>query len=356
MINFLGHHCQIRRTEEFGILWQRWNCSFISTLEKSKPRREHMTQHQGCWHQPEEETGPAREKETQRNSASVVFPTQPAGHQGNGPHFWPLSFSGGLPSGSRTTGTPFFSSKKKKTQHKPIRKKPLSLPSNTQFMKSDTRSERKHSAFPADEQNDHNSARLSECVVWGVTSDNWKKNKKKNIWKRFEKKGPWSHFVPTFCKLSHVFPTLRQNNTDLETDTWIHFNRLVCPPCSLMSGLAALDAKCSSRLGLITVSYYLWTTFVAVVVGIIMVSIIHPGGAAQKEDSEDSGKSITSSADALLDLIRWVGKNTFQLTSHPAHLPKRLIWGARWDEMNSMNTHSITPIGCRDISSHSYDE
>ncbi|KAL1022739.1 hypothetical protein UPYG_G00031700 [Umbra pygmaea] len=73
---------------------------------------------------------------------------------------------------------------------------------------------------------------------------------------------------------------------------------------SLMSGLAALDAKCSSRLGLITVSYYLWTTFVAVVVGIVMVSIIHPGGAAQKEHSEDSGKAIMSSADALLDLIR----------------------------------------------------
>ncbi|XP_077439900.1 excitatory amino acid transporter 5-like isoform X2 [Vanacampus margaritifer] len=73
---------------------------------------------------------------------------------------------------------------------------------------------------------------------------------------------------------------------------------------SLMSGLAALDAKCSSRLGLITVSYYLWTTFVAVIVGIVMVSIIHPGGAAQKEDSEDSGKPIMSSADALLDLIR----------------------------------------------------
>ncbi len=72
-----------------------------------------------------------------------------------------------------------------------------------------------------------------------------------------------------------------------------------------MSGLAALDAKCSSRLGLITVSYYLWTTFVAVIVGIIMVSIIHPGGAAQKEDSEDSGKPIMSSADALLDLIRY---------------------------------------------------
>ncbi|XP_006634900.1 excitatory amino acid transporter 5 [Lepisosteus oculatus] len=73
---------------------------------------------------------------------------------------------------------------------------------------------------------------------------------------------------------------------------------------SLMSGLAALDAKASSRLGIITISYYLWTTFVAVVVGIIMVSIIHPGGAAQKESTEDSGKPIMSSADALLDLIR----------------------------------------------------
>ncbi|XP_069644813.1 excitatory amino acid transporter 5 isoform X1 [Haliaeetus albicilla] len=73
---------------------------------------------------------------------------------------------------------------------------------------------------------------------------------------------------------------------------------------SLMSGLAALDAKTSSRLGIITVTYYLWTTFVAVIVGIIMVSIIHPGGAAQKEDTEEGGKPIMSSADALLDLIR----------------------------------------------------
>ncbi|KAM8849723.1 solute carrier family 1 member 7a [Spinachia spinachia] len=73
---------------------------------------------------------------------------------------------------------------------------------------------------------------------------------------------------------------------------------------SLMSGLAALDAKCSSRLGIMTISYYLWTTFVAVVVGIVMVYMIHPGGAAQKEASEESKKPMTSSADALLDLIR----------------------------------------------------
>ncbi len=82
-------------------------------------------------------------------------------------------------------------------------------------------------------------------------------------------------------------------------NSWNMFSLL-----SLMSGLAALDAKCSSRLGIMTISYYLWTTFVAVVVGIVLVITIHPGGAAQKEDSEDSGKPIMSSADALLDLIR----------------------------------------------------
>ncbi|KAH0519773.1 Excitatory amino acid transporter 5 [Microtus ochrogaster] len=73
---------------------------------------------------------------------------------------------------------------------------------------------------------------------------------------------------------------------------------------SLMSGLASLDAKTSSRLGILTVAYYLWTTFLAVVVGIIMVSVIHPGGAAQKEMTEQSGKPVMSSADALLDLVR----------------------------------------------------
>ncbi|XP_035881995.1 excitatory amino acid transporter 5 isoform X3 [Phyllostomus discolor] len=73
---------------------------------------------------------------------------------------------------------------------------------------------------------------------------------------------------------------------------------------SLISGLASLDAKTSGRLGILTVAYYLWTTFVAVIVGIIMVSIIHPGRAAQKEATEQSGKPIMSSADALLDLIR----------------------------------------------------
>uniref|UniRef100_A0A8C2Q7U0 Amino acid transporter n=1 Tax=Cyprinus carpio TaxID=7962 RepID=A0A8C2Q7U0_CYPCA len=102
---------------------------------------------------------------------------------------------------------------------------------------------------------------------------------------------------------------------------------------SLMSGLAALDAKCSSRLGLITVSYYLWTTFLAVVVGIVMVLIIHPGGMAQKEDSEDSGKPIMSSADALLDLIR----NMF-----PANLVQATFQQYRTNSVPIMKTPKAT--------------
>lgn len=72
---------------------------------------------------------------------------------------------------------------------------------------------------------------------------------------------------------------------------------------SLMSGLATMDSKVCGRMGLITITYYLWTTFLAVAVGIILVICIHPGAAAQKEN-HIGGKPVLSSADALLDLIR----------------------------------------------------
>ncbi|XP_077005730.1 excitatory amino acid transporter 5 isoform X3 [Tamandua tetradactyla] len=87
-------------------------------------------------------------------------------------------------------------------------------------------------------------------------------------------------------------------------DCFPEMGRFMANAPSLVSGLASLDAKTSSRLGVLTVAYYLWTTFMAVIVGIVLVSVIHPGGAAQKEVTEQSGKPIMSSADALLDLIR----------------------------------------------------
>jgi hypothetical protein len=126
-----------------------------------------------------------------------------------------------------------------------------------------------------------------------------------------------------------------------------------------MSGLAALDAKCSSRLGLITVSYYLWTTFVAVVVGIVMVSIIHPGGAAQKEDSEEGSKPIMSSADALLDLIR---SEKLRVPLPNLSLPHRSIYpsihapilgGCSLNRPNSL-LRELLVMGCQVICSSMY--
>ncbi|XP_021233979.1 excitatory amino acid transporter 5-like [Numida meleagris] len=72
---------------------------------------------------------------------------------------------------------------------------------------------------------------------------------------------------------------------------------------SLMSGLATMEPRACGKMGVITITYYLWTTFMAVTVGIILVVSIHPGAAAQKEDYS-AGKVVLSSADALLDLIR----------------------------------------------------
>ncbi|PWA29515.1 hypothetical protein CCH79_00008038 [Gambusia affinis] len=73
---------------------------------------------------------------------------------------------------------------------------------------------------------------------------------------------------------------------------------------SLMSGLSAMDTKASGRLGVLTITYYLWTTFIAVIVGIILVLIIHPGTGQEKDGHHGSTGPVMTSADALLDLIR----------------------------------------------------
>ncbi|XP_066552018.1 excitatory amino acid transporter 5 isoform X1 [Amia ocellicauda] len=73
---------------------------------------------------------------------------------------------------------------------------------------------------------------------------------------------------------------------------------------SLMSSLSAMDARACGRMGLITITYYLWTTFMAVIVGIILVLAIHPGKGTEKQGNRVGGGPVMTSADALLDLIR----------------------------------------------------
>ncbi|XP_038857252.1 excitatory amino acid transporter 5-like [Salvelinus namaycush] len=73
---------------------------------------------------------------------------------------------------------------------------------------------------------------------------------------------------------------------------------------SLMSGLSSMEPKACCRVGVLTVTYYLWTTFIAVVVGILLVIIIKPGVGTEMDSIRLGGGPVMTSADALLDLIR----------------------------------------------------
>ncbi|KAG9350793.1 hypothetical protein JZ751_024682 [Albula glossodonta] len=97
--------------------------------------------------------------------------------------------------------------------------------------------------------------------------------------------------VVTGCILGFML-----RNQNLSTQAKIYFSfpgellmrilkMLILPliTSSLMSGLSSMDSKACGRMGLLTVTYYLWTTFIAVVVGIILVLIIHPGTGTEME-------------------------------------------------------------------------
>ncbi|MBN3271711.1 EAA2 protein, partial [Polyodon spathula] len=74
---------------------------------------------------------------------------------------------------------------------------------------------------------------------------------------------------------------------------------------SLITGLAGLDAKASGRLGTRAMVYYMSTTIIAAVLGVILVLIIHPGNPKLKEHLGEGNKNDeVSSLDAAFDLIR----------------------------------------------------
>lgn len=118
--------------------------------------------------------------------------------------------------------------------------------------------------------------------------------------------------VITGCVVGY---TLRSFNLSSQAKTYFSFpgellmrmlKMLILPliTSSLMSGLASMDTKASGRMGLLTITYYLWTTFIAVIVGIVLVLIIHPGNGTEKEGHTGTTGPVMTSADALLDLIR----------------------------------------------------
>lgn len=74
---------------------------------------------------------------------------------------------------------------------------------------------------------------------------------------------------------------------------------------NFLLGLAGLDAKSSGRLGTRAMVYYMSTTVIAAVLGVILVLLIHPGNPKLKANLGEGKKNDeVSSLDALFDLIR----------------------------------------------------
>ncbi|KAJ4947897.1 hypothetical protein JOQ06_009928 [Pogonophryne albipinna] len=74
---------------------------------------------------------------------------------------------------------------------------------------------------------------------------------------------------------------------------------------SLVTGLAGLDAKSSGRLGTRAMVYYMSTTVIAAVLGVILVLAIHPGNPKMRAGLGQGKKNgDVSSVDAFFDLIR----------------------------------------------------
>ncbi|CAG0898858.1 unnamed protein product [Darwinula stevensoni] len=73
---------------------------------------------------------------------------------------------------------------------------------------------------------------------------------------------------------------------------------------SIISAVGGLELGMSSRIAFRAVVYYMTTTILAVILGIILVTSIHPGVAgAQDVPREGEARNVTT-ADTLMDLIR----------------------------------------------------
>jgi len=74
---------------------------------------------------------------------------------------------------------------------------------------------------------------------------------------------------------------------------------------SIISSLAQLDAQSSGKMGVRALIYYLGTTLIAAIIGIILVLIIRPGSRGNKvEISPDSKSAEGRTIDTVLDLFR----------------------------------------------------
>lgn len=76
---------------------------------------------------------------------------------------------------------------------------------------------------------------------------------------------------------------------------------------SLVFAIGNIDARLSGRIAMRAITYYFSTTFMAIIIGIILVSIIQPGKQGRVDESikEDMMRRNMTTTDTILDLIRY---------------------------------------------------
>lgn len=81
--------------------------------------------------------------------------------------------------------------------------------------------------------------------------------------------------------------------------------------------MSQLDAKSSGRMGSRALVYYIVTTVLAAIVGIVVVVSIHPGNTSIKQTRLSETSAIpVSTVDALLDIVRLRSLLLFICESH----------------------------------------
>ena len=80
---------------------------------------------------------------------------------------------------------------------------------------------------------------------------------------------------------------------------------LVIP--SLIAAIGSMDLSLSSKVGVRAIVYYLATTVLAVILGIVLVTAIRPGGGYEhlKDEADTNTARNITTADTLMDLVRW---------------------------------------------------
>lgn len=90
-------------------------------------------------------------------------------------------------------------------------------------------------------------------------------------------------------------------------DIFVRLLKLLIIPLiitSIVMAVATLDTKTTGKVGRRTVVYYVSTTFIAVIIGVILVVSIRPGETAVQYEKKPARH--VNALDSILDLIRSV--------------------------------------------------